>query len=78
MDGGVKGPFGYFWWVIATDTQILWEGYGHSQSKPDLVESLCTESSGLLAVGRFLLRRIQFYGINLVMHQIFAIVIIVP
>eukprot|EP00957_Ditylum_brightwellii_P166431 12668690-Ditylum_brightwellii.AAC.1 len=49
-DGGVKGPFGYFGVVIATDTQILWEGYGHSQSNPDVVESLCTESSGLLAV----------------------------
>eukprot|EP00957_Ditylum_brightwellii_P087061 6626926-Ditylum_brightwellii.AAC.1 len=63
-DGRVKGPFGYFGWVIATDRQILLEGYGHSQSNPDLVESLCTESSGLLAVGRFLLRWIQFYGIK--------------
>eukprot|EP00957_Ditylum_brightwellii_P028415 2145593-Ditylum_brightwellii.AAC.1 len=50
-DGGVKGPLGYFRWVIATKTQILWEGHGQSQSNPELVESLQAESTALLAVG---------------------------
>ena len=53
-DRGVKGPLGYFGWVIATDTQVLWEGKGQAQSNPDLIESLRAESIALLAVGRFL------------------------
>eukprot|EP00957_Ditylum_brightwellii_P099905 7613009-Ditylum_brightwellii.AAC.1 len=39
-DSGVKGPLRYVRWVIATDTQVLWEGKGQAQSNPDLIESL--------------------------------------
>eukprot|EP00957_Ditylum_brightwellii_P042699 3233550-Ditylum_brightwellii.AAC.1 len=42
-DGGVKGSLGYFGWVIATETQVLWEGKGQSQSNPELIESLQAE-----------------------------------
>eukprot|EP00957_Ditylum_brightwellii_P016382 1231542-Ditylum_brightwellii.AAC.1 len=39
-DRGMKGPLGYFGWVIAMDTQVLWEGKGQAQSNPYLIESL--------------------------------------
>eukprot|EP00957_Ditylum_brightwellii_P034472 2614467-Ditylum_brightwellii.AAC.1 len=62
-DGSVKGPLGYFGWVIATKSQILCERYGHSQGNPELVESLRAESTALLVVGKFLYRRIQYRDI---------------
>ena len=63
-DGGAKGPLGYFGWVIATDTNILWKGKGQAYSNPDLIESLRAESIGLLAAIRFLYRYIQYNNIT--------------
>eukprot|EP00957_Ditylum_brightwellii_P030851 2337603-Ditylum_brightwellii.AAC.1 len=46
--GGIKGQLGYYGWVIATESHILWRGKGHSQGHPELIKFLCLESSGLL------------------------------
>eukprot|EP00957_Ditylum_brightwellii_P029570 2234285-Ditylum_brightwellii.AAC.1 len=32
--------FGYYGWVVAMDTTILWKGRGHSEGNPEMVESL--------------------------------------
>eukprot|EP00957_Ditylum_brightwellii_P051164 3878748-Ditylum_brightwellii.AAC.1 len=49
-DGEVTGLIGYFGWVIATSIHILWEGRGHSEGNPELMESLRLERTGLLAL----------------------------
>eukprot|EP00957_Ditylum_brightwellii_P079827 6070587-Ditylum_brightwellii.AAC.1 len=43
-DGGTTGSEGYFGWVIATDSCILWRGGSFVQGNGDLMESLHTES----------------------------------
>eukprot|EP00957_Ditylum_brightwellii_P103158 7862087-Ditylum_brightwellii.AAC.1 len=52
-DGGVKEGYGYFGFVIATETQILWKGQGQVQGNSVQMESLQAESSGGLALLRF-------------------------
>eukprot|EP00957_Ditylum_brightwellii_P008878 672542-Ditylum_brightwellii.AAC.2 len=51
---GVKGSLGYFGWVIAFTTHVLWQGYSQSQGNPDLMESLRAESYGALSILHFL------------------------
>eukprot|EP00957_Ditylum_brightwellii_P089068 6782568-Ditylum_brightwellii.AAC.1 len=63
-DGGVTDGLGYFGWSIATDSFILWEGFGHSQGNPLYMESLRAESSGVLSVLRFLLQYTKYYNIS--------------
>eukprot|EP00957_Ditylum_brightwellii_P116634 8896668-Ditylum_brightwellii.AAC.1 len=46
-DGGKTGPDGYFGWIIATDSRILWRGGSFVQGNGDLMESLRTESASL-------------------------------
>eukprot|EP00957_Ditylum_brightwellii_P180806 13774301-Ditylum_brightwellii.AAC.1 len=53
-DRGLKQGDGYYDWVIATDTNILWEGRGYAQSDAELVESLCMEVMAYLVGATFL------------------------
>eukprot|EP00957_Ditylum_brightwellii_P166128 12648046-Ditylum_brightwellii.AAC.1 len=48
--GGLKGSLRYFGWVIASNTHVLWKGYGQEQGNPDLMESLRAESYGALSL----------------------------
>eukprot|EP00957_Ditylum_brightwellii_P199903 15239210-Ditylum_brightwellii.AAC.1 len=49
-DGGVTGLSWYFGWVLAMSTKILWDGKGQSEGNPELMESLQSESTSLLAL----------------------------
>eukprot|EP00957_Ditylum_brightwellii_P135463 10328222-Ditylum_brightwellii.AAC.1 len=53
-DGGLKQGDRYYGWVIATDTNIIWEGRGYVQSNAELVESLHTEGMTHMAAATFL------------------------
>ena len=46
-DGGLAHTQGYYGWVIATDTDILYEGRGRVPSKPSHLDSLRSESMGM-------------------------------
>eukprot|EP00978_Attheya_sp_CCMP212_P033250 scaffold133307_cov46-Attheya_sp.AAC.3 len=53
-DGGATDGHGYFGWVmIATDTHILWQGKSKVLGNPHLMESLRTESVGMLSLTLF-------------------------
>eukprot|EP00978_Attheya_sp_CCMP212_P031133 scaffold116596_cov73-Attheya_sp.AAC.1 len=54
-DGGDTDGSRYFGWVIASDTHTLYEGSGLSPGNQEQNESLRSESTGFLAVLRFLL-----------------------
>eukprot|EP00957_Ditylum_brightwellii_P126230 9623181-Ditylum_brightwellii.AAC.1 len=47
--GRVKEGFGYFGFVVATGSRILWKGNGQSQGNHNRMKSLCAESSTGLA-----------------------------
>eukprot|EP00957_Ditylum_brightwellii_P211084 15365731-Ditylum_brightwellii.AAC.3 len=47
---------GYFRWIIATDTTVLWEGLGQAQGNSDLIDPLLTKGIAYLSLLRFLLR----------------------
>eukprot|EP00957_Ditylum_brightwellii_P107978 8237214-Ditylum_brightwellii.AAC.2 len=62
-DGGAKYDFGSFGWVIANDSFKLCEGKGRAYGNPQSMQSLHTESVGLLAALRFLYRYVKYHGI---------------
>eukprot|EP00978_Attheya_sp_CCMP212_P022685 scaffold68115_cov70-Attheya_sp.AAC.3 len=64
-DGGATEGHGYFGWVIATESIILWNGKGRVQINPNLMESLRTESVGLLSLTRFVHHYSNYYNMNL-------------
>jgi hypothetical protein len=66
-DGGDTDGDGYFGWVLATDTEILWTGSGLSPGNKSLNESLRSESTAYLSILRFLLHYHRFYQITLQM-----------
>jgi len=47
-DGGVSDSIGYFGWVIATDTTILFEGKGSVQGNDEEMDSTRAESGALM------------------------------
>ena len=46
-DGGLKQTDGSYGWVIASDTDILYEGKGRVSSNPSKIDSLRVESMGM-------------------------------
>ena len=68
-DGGAKDGKGYFGWVIATATQILWRGKGKANGNPHQMESLRTESVGMLSLMRFLYHYCTYHGFTPDAHQ---------
>eukprot|EP00978_Attheya_sp_CCMP212_P027776 scaffold93923_cov54-Attheya_sp.AAC.1 len=64
-DGGAIEGHGYFGWVIATDTYIIWRGKGKVLGNPHLMESLRTESVGMLSLTLFLLHYCKYHEIEL-------------
>ena len=64
-DGGVAEEDGYYGWVIATDTTILWEGNGYVPSNPKLLETLRAEGSSHLAMMVFLKHYCRYYGVSI-------------
>eukprot|EP00957_Ditylum_brightwellii_P102502 7812040-Ditylum_brightwellii.AAC.1 len=64
LDGGVKEGFGYFGFVVATRSKVLWKGNGQSQGNHNHMESICTESSRGLAALHFLVCYIEYYNIK--------------
>jgi hypothetical protein len=63
-DGGAVDGHGYFGWVIATGTTVLWKGRGGTPGNPNLMESLRTESFGLLSLTRFVHQYCSYYNVN--------------
>jgi hypothetical protein len=63
-DGGATEGHGYFGWVIATNSKILWRGKGKVLGNPHLMESLRTESVGMLSMTLFLLHYCKFHDIE--------------
>ena len=47
-DGGLAGDLGYYGWVIANDSKVIWEGRGRTPGHSHQLDSLRTESSGML------------------------------
>eukprot|EP00957_Ditylum_brightwellii_P030861 2338534-Ditylum_brightwellii.AAC.1 len=64
-DRGMHRGLGYFWWAIATETTILWIGFGQAQGNPSLQKSLRMEGISHLSLLRFLLCYITFHGITI-------------
>eukprot|EP00978_Attheya_sp_CCMP212_P018076 scaffold49035_cov37-Attheya_sp.AAC.1 len=64
-DGGDTDGSGCFGWVIASDTHTLYEGLGLSPGNQDQNESLRSESTGFLAVLRFLLQYQTYFKVQL-------------
>eukprot|EP00957_Ditylum_brightwellii_P079307 6030248-Ditylum_brightwellii.AAC.1 len=62
-DGGMYAKDGYFGWVIATETTILWEARGYVQANPNMIESLRTEGMSQLALMTFLKQYCPYHGI---------------
>ena len=60
-DGGSKEHYGSFGWLIGTATEILARGRGTARGFP--MQSFRAEAYGRLAVFRFILRFIEFYGL---------------
>eukprot|EP00957_Ditylum_brightwellii_P159013 12102925-Ditylum_brightwellii.AAC.1 len=54
LNSRVNGGFGYFGFVVATGSRILWKGNGQSQGNYNQMESLFTENSRGLAALQFL------------------------
>ena len=63
-DGGTHNGLGYFGWVIATSTSVLWEDYGQVPGNAEQMDSLRAESYGTLAATEFLLQLYQSGKIN--------------
>ena len=53
-DGGVSDSIGYYGWVIATDTTILYESQGSVQGNDEEMDSTRAESGALLEALIFL------------------------
>jgi hypothetical protein len=64
-DGGDTDGNGYYGWVIATDTHILFKGKGLSPGNQELNESLRSESTAYLSVLRFLVHYRQYHQLTL-------------
>jgi hypothetical protein len=64
-DGGDTDGSGYYGWVIANDTHILYKGSGLSPGNQELNESLRSESTGYLAILRFLLHYKAYHQLTL-------------
>ena len=47
-DGGLTADLGYYGWVIASDSYILYEGKGRVPSNTSQIDSLRSESMGML------------------------------
>eukprot|EP00978_Attheya_sp_CCMP212_P015904 scaffold41185_cov78-Attheya_sp.AAC.1 len=63
-DGGDTDGSGYFGWVIASDTHTIYEGSGLSPGNQEQNESLRSESTGFLAVLRFLLHYQTYFKVE--------------
>ena len=64
-DGGKGDAIGYYGWVVATGTNIIYEGEGHVPGNPLHLDSLRAESMGMLhalSVIGPLLAKIQYTG----------------
>jgi hypothetical protein len=70
-DGGAVEGHGYFGWVIATNSKILWRGKGRVPGNRHLMESLRTESVGMLSLTIFLLHYCKFHNIDLENENLF-------
>jgi hypothetical protein len=70
-DGGANDGHGYFGWVIATSSEILWRGKGRVPGNRHLMESLRTESVGMLSLTIFLLHYCNFHDITLQNENMF-------
>ena len=70
-DGGAVEGHGYFGWVIATNSKILWRGKGRVPGNRHLMESLRTESVGMLSLTIFLLHYCTFHNIDLENENLF-------
>ena len=68
-DGGLDDATGYFGWVIASDRQILWRNRGHVQGERHLLETLRTESVGLLSMLVFLKHYSIFHNVTLQLEK---------
>eukprot|EP00978_Attheya_sp_CCMP212_P007874 scaffold18320_cov37-Attheya_sp.AAC.2 len=66
-DGGDIDGSGYYGWVIANDTHILYKGSGLSPRNQELNESLRSESTGYLAILRFLIHYRAYHQLTLEM-----------
>eukprot|EP00978_Attheya_sp_CCMP212_P006434 scaffold14672_cov61-Attheya_sp.AAC.7 len=64
-DGGDTDGNGYFGWVIANDTHILYTGMGLSPGNQELNESLRSESTAYLSILRFLVHYKNYNKITL-------------
>eukprot|EP00978_Attheya_sp_CCMP212_P028536 scaffold98748_cov59-Attheya_sp.AAC.1 len=69
MDGGAKDGKGYLGWVIATKDTILWKCKGKANGNPHQMESLRTESVGMLSIMRFIYHYCEYYEIHLDDHN---------
>jgi hypothetical protein len=59
-DGGPKDSKENFGWVIATVAQILWKGKGKANGNQHQMESLRTESVGMLSLMQFIYHFCKF------------------
>ena len=60
-DGGVKDSMGYYGWVIATDTSVLYESNGCVPGNGEEMDSCRAESVGLLEAVKF---AVYLHGAN--------------
>ena len=65
-DGGQKGEYGSFGWIIATDSEEIVKGKGFVRGYP--MQSFRAEGYGRLAMKRYLLRYINFLQIEVHPH----------
>ena len=63
-DGGVSEGLGYYGWVIANPSTIIWEGGGQGPVSAIEMDSLCAESRGLLHAIRVFTAQIQLGSVN--------------
>eukprot|EP00957_Ditylum_brightwellii_P198900 15160146-Ditylum_brightwellii.AAC.2 len=68
-DRGLKRGDRYYGWVIAADTNILWEGRGYVQSNAELVESLHMEGMTHLAAATILKHYNWYYNTPIKPHK---------
>ena len=64
LDSGAKEEYGYFGYVIATSTKIIWKGNGQACGNPQQMESQRAECIGCLAGLTFLVRYIEYHEIT--------------
>lgn len=62
-DGGCKNQCGSFGWVLASEAEILWRGWGTARGHP--MSSYRAEAYGRLAAIRFLNRYMEFLNMSL-------------